>query len=246
MAGRMCPIERSPEDHDASNHVLDATPSAGRDADAHAVPKLKGSRHDDRMNGSDRSEMSPAESDQASSGRRVDSARGGDTHEDTPSSLRRANDRARRYMVASIVLFLLLGTAVTASTLSRRPEDPGATLIQADGQNLEALKARLAQEAREGMMSISVSAQPILDDGSLAVNVINKAQNRMHQVFSVEQDGELLYSSGVIAPGEQVASCPVGGAARPGDALITITPTDEDGTARGNATAINVRISSPS
>lgn len=151
--------------------------------------------------------------------------------------------RGRRRIAILAAVVLLAAAAGVAIWMRTRPaSDPGATLMSADGMSREEVQEMLDAEVAENMMDVSIAATPELSDGQLAVNVINPENNRFAQRFAVEQDGEVLYESGSIEPGEGVETCEVGDAAHAGEATVTIWALNEDGGDHGNPTAFNVEI----
>lgn len=158
--------------------------------------------------------------------------------------------RSKRYFACLVIVLLL---AVCAFVLyvwepvdavsSRGVKDGGATITQAKlGESEEEVRARLNKQVQESMMTLSVSSKCEIKDGRVKVNVVNAESNTLDQSFELTQNGQTLYSSGLIAPGECVVWCDAPGAV-PGEATVTIHAHNNGGSeVYGNAQAAKVTL----
>lgn len=138
--------------------------------------------------------------------------------------------RSKRYFACLIIVLLL---AICAFVLyvwapldftagAKGAKDGGATITQASlKESEEEVRARLNQQVKDSMMTLSVSSKCEIKDGRVKVNVINAESNTLDQSFELMQNGQVLYSSGLISPGESVVWCDAPAAA-PGEATVTI------------------------
>ena len=149
---------------------------------------------------------------------------------------------AKAILVILVALLLLGAGAVAYKTYFEPKEDAGATITSFEGMSAEEIQAELNRRAEESRMTISVAAKPELQDGKVHVNVINEEDSRFDQRFTLEQDGKLLYGSGIIKAGKTVEWVEAEGA-HAGEATITITAVDkESGKPSGNPQAVTVQI----
>ena len=150
--------------------------------------------------------------------------------------------------LAIILLSLLLCASLAGigcllyQNFNKSSGDAGATVTSYEGKSKEEIQALLDKQTEDSRMTISVNSQPSLKDGKLRVNVINDADNRFYQSFKLEQDGKVLYESGVIKTGETVEWCDAPDA-HTGDATITVQALNKDTTkASGNPQSVQVSI----
>ena len=166
-----------------------------------------------------------------------------------PPRPRRRRPRRLRVAAAVAVAVLVLAGAIagTWGWASLDAGDAGATLVDLDTESMtrEEIQAALDEIVEANMMTISVSPNPVIaEDGTVGVYVVNDESNTFDQRFSLiqELDGEevVLYESGLIAPGEMVASCEAQGA-QAGEAYIEIQAV-VDGEDHGNPTRVKVTL----
>ena len=120
--------------------------------------------------------------------------------------------------------------------------DAGATVTSFDGMSDDEIRAELDRQVEASRMTISVAAKPQLKDGRVRVNVVNAQDSRFGQLFTLEQDGKVLYKSGVVDPGKTVEWVDAKGA-RAGEATVTVSAADaETGKATGNPQSVTVEI----
>ena len=87
------------------------------------------------------------------------------------------------------------------------------------------IQAELDRQVEASRMTISVAAKPQLRDGCVRVNVVNARNSRFGQLFTPEQDGKVLYESGVVDPGKTVEWVDAADA-HAGEATITVSAAD--------------------
>lgn len=155
---------------------------------------------------------------------------------------RRRTGRATAVAVA-VTIAMMSGVAAYAY-VAARSGDSSAMLISYEGMSREEIQDELDEIVEENMMTVSVSAQPVLDGETVFVNVINDESNTFDQRFTLiqEQDGveEALYESGVITPGETVESCEAPGI-ESGTAYVEVQAV-VDGEDHGSPTRVEVQI----
>lgn len=151
--------------------------------------------------------------------------------------------KVAKAILAILIALLLLGAGAYAyKTFFEPKEDTGATVKSYEGMTDEEIQAELDRLAEESRMTISVNAKPKLEDGKVYANVVNDKESRYDQRFTLEQDGSVLYASGIVVAGKSVEWVEAEGA-HPGDATITVAAVDkESGKTSGNAQAIQVQI----
>ena len=138
----------------------------------------------------------------------------------------------------AVALFCVFGTQDIKGI-----KDSGASITQAqDGESEEEIKERLNEQVRSSMMKITCASKCEIKDGKVKVGVKNNESNTMDQSFELIQNGETLYSSGLISPGEQVVWCQAQNA-QAGSATITIH-AHKDGSADnyGNAQSAQIEL----
>lgn len=150
-------------------------------------------------------------------------------------------------LVVLLLALLLAGFGGYALWKSNQPQapasDPGATIRRYDdSMSDDEIRDELNRQADESRMTISVSPQPKLDGSRVRVNVENVDDNKFAQTFTLSQDGKVIYSSGLVKPGEVVewvdADSP-----HEGDATMTIQACDPDsGAPSGNPQSVAVKI----
>lgn len=145
--------------------------------------------------------------------------------------------------LAIVILVCLAGAGYLLYTNFLAPrEDAGATISSYDGMSDEEIQAELNRQAEESRMTISVAAHPTLQDGRVRVNLVNDADNRFDQQFTLTQDGKTLYESGIVKTGKTVEWVDAKDA-REGDATITVSAVDKDtGKPTGNPQSVSVQI----
>lgn len=156
------------------------------------------------------------------------------------------NTKRKPAMIVAIVLVVVLclgGAGYLVYTNFFAPqEDGGATVTTYEGKTRKEIQEELDRQARESRMTISVSAQPQLKDGRVRVNVINDKDNKFDQSFTLEQDGKVLYESGIVKRGKTVEWVDAPDA-KVGEATVTITARNKKtGKKSGNPQAVTVQI----
>ena len=159
----------------------------------------------------------------------------------------RRNRRSRRIKAAcAVIATLALVCAVAVAgriALAPHEREAGAVVSTYQGMSAEEIQADLDRRASESMMTVSVNPMPELgQDGTLHINVVNDNGDRWAQRFAIIQNGETLYESGVIDPGQSVPSCSVPHAAA-GEAAVQIQGLDPSThQPKGNPASVRVTI----
>lgn len=120
--------------------------------------------------------------------------------------------------------------------------DVGATVTTTNGRSVEEIKAELNEQVKDSMMTISVASKCRIVDGKVRVNVVNADDNKYDQSFELVQNDKVIYSSGLIRPGESVEWCDAPDAVA-GDAIITISAHNSGETkTSGNPQSAQVKL----
>ena len=120
--------------------------------------------------------------------------------------------------------------------------DAGSTVTSTNGRSVEEIKADLNEQVKDSMMTISVSSKCKIQDGNVRVNVVNVSDNKFDQSFELIQNDKVLYSSGLIHPGDTVEWCNAPDAVA-GDAIITVSAHNSgDTNTSGNPQSAQVKL----
>lgn len=141
-------------------------------------------------------------------------------------------------------LLAAIGIALLAwSLLSNDDVTASATVSTYEPIDMESIQAELDRQVRESMMTVAVSPVcELFEDGTLGLRVLNDESNKLAQSFTVEQDGQTLFESTAMQPGEEITSCAPNGI-QLGDALITVQGLDPaSGEPTGSPAAVEVDI----
>lgn len=154
-----------------------------------------------------------------------------------------AKAKTARLALVGAALLAAAAAALAIWSLLPRAGDPGATVSTYEGSDIMSIQAELDRQVKESMMTVAVSPVCTLQsDGTLSLRVINDAENRLAQSFTLSQNGETIHSSGRIDPGQEITSCPAEGAV-PGEAVITVQGLDPDtGEPSGSPSSVKVQI----
>lgn len=152
----------------------------------------------------------------------------------------------RRKMPVIILLILALLLACAGGFMlwkSMQPDiDPGATIQQTEGKTTAEIQKELDKIANESRMTISVAPTVQLKDARARVNVINVEDNKFDQTFTLSQDGEDVYTSGIVKCGQKVEWCEADGLSE-GTATITVQAVNKKtGKAYGNPQSVEVEV----
>lgn len=152
----------------------------------------------------------------------------------------------RRKVPVIILLILALLLACAGGFMlwkSMQPDiDPGATIQQTEGKTTAEIQKELDKIANESRMTISVAPTVQLKDARARVNVINVEDNKFDQTFTLSQDGEDVYTSGIVKCGQKVEWCEADGLSE-GTATITVQAVNKKtGKAYGNPQSVEVEV----
>ena len=155
-------------------------------------------------------------------------------------------DGRHRKVPVIILLTLALLLACAGGFMlwkSMQPDiDPGATIQQTEGKTTAEIQKELDKIANESRMTISVAPTVQLKDGRARVNVINVEDNKFDQTFALSQDGEDVYTSGIVKCGQKVEWCEADGLSE-GTATITVQAVNKKtGKAYGNPQSVEVSV----
>lgn len=151
--------------------------------------------------------------------------------------------KAARIALTILLALCLVGIGAVAAWHFLAPKaDAGATVTSFDGMSDDEIRAELDRQVEASRMTISVAAKPQLQNGRVRVNVVNAQDSRFGQLFTLEQDGKVLYKSGVVDPGKTVEWVDAEDA-HAGEATVTVSAADtETGKATGNPQSVTVEI----
>ncbi|WP_293844075.1 hypothetical protein [uncultured Parolsenella sp.] len=162
------------------------------------------------------------------------------THTENEGNAKR---RPVRIVLAVLLALCLVGAGALAAWHFLAPKaDAGATVTSFEGMSDDEIRAELDRQVEESRMTISVASKPQLQNGRVRVNVVNAQDSRFSQIFTLEQDGKVLYQSGIVSPGNTVEWVDAADA-HTGEATITVSAADaETGKATGNPQSVTVEI----
>ena len=135
--------------------------------------------------------------------------------------------RKKRILIIIIILLVLLLGVLSSifiiNNLNQGNGDAGATIKSSNTKTVDEIRSELDKQVEDSKMTISVSSKCKIKDGKVRVNVINAEGNKFDQSFELIQNNKVIYSSGLIRPGEGVEWCDAPSAVA-GDAIIKISP----------------------
>ena len=151
-----------------------------------------------------------------------------------------------RIIVVALLLLLLAALAVCISIAvngSRATGDTGSYLV-AQGSMTSAEAQEMLDEQTDASR-ITVSVAPFMrlkDDGSLRVNfIVEEPNNGFSERIEIEQDNQLVYSSGSVKPGFAIEWCQAPNA-HVGPAVATVYALENEGGDYGNPVSVEVEI----
>ena len=148
-----------------------------------------------------------------------------------------------------IVPFLLLALALVCCVggfvwYQMQPKGETGSYIIPKGEMTDEEAQKLVNDQTE-RSRITVSIRPsqeLRKDGSLHVNfVVEEPNNGLSERLEIEQDGKIIYKSGVVRPGNMIAWGESHGA-KEGPAIATVYAVDEDGNDTGNPASAEIEI----
>ena len=153
----------------------------------------------------------------------------------------------RRTLVAIIIVLLILLLLLLAQLLwnaaPQRQGDTGSYIIPQGEMSSDEAQALIDDQAEKSRITISLApTMKLKEDGSLRVNfIVEEPNNGFSERLEVEQDGQIVYASGAVAPGYAIEWCQSSGA-HAGPATATVFALDENGNDRGNPASVEVEI----
>lgn len=127
------------------------------------------------------------------------------------------NKKKKRWILVILVLILLLCGGWYLLQKSSLQMDPDQSEGSLDGLSAEQLQELMDKKVEEGNLMISINSQPEFPDGKSkgTLRIENSPQNRYLLVVKIYlrnedgSDGELLYESGAIKPGNKIVEAPL-------------------------------------
>ena len=164
-----------------------------------------------------------------------------------PKHSRKRSDRKRRLTpLVAVLLFLLVGAGTLSAwwVLAHPAAETGSRILWMGSMDAEEARVALDEEVEKSRITVSLSPVPALDSetGDLRVNfIVAPGNNGFAERLEVEQDGQLIYASGIVQPGYQIewAHAPQ---AHAGPATATVYAVDDRGTDHGNPVSAEVSV----
>lgn len=153
-------------------------------------------------------------------------------------------DKDRKWAVLCLVLLLLLiALGLFAWWLIQPKGDTGSYVTARGEMTVEEARAMLDEQVDKSRITVSLSPKPKLrNDGSMRVNfLVEEPNNGLSERLEVEQDGVVVYRSGVVAPGNGI-EWTSGSNAHAGEATATVYAVDENGADRGNPVSVEIEV----
>lgn len=124
----------------------------------------------------------------------------------------------RRFLVgailAALILILLLALSMRACSPSSEARDSDALVGQLDNKSPEEVQDGLDRLVEEGMFSISIASVIEFPDGASEgeLRIENSSANRylMKVVIALDENGDVVYESGVIEPNHYLPKARLG------------------------------------
>ena len=150
--------------------------------------------------------------------------------------------RGRVLLVALLSLLFIAGAGLAAWQLTRPQGDTGSYLIPQGDMTDEEAQEMLDSQAELSRITVSLRPSQELVDGRLHVNfVVVPGNNNFSERLEIEQDGEIVYKSGIVEP-EHVIEWGDAPRAREGAATATVYAVDAQGLDFGNPVSVEVEI----
>ena len=148
-----------------------------------------------------------------------------------------------RVVALAIILLLIILCGALGWQIARPQGDSGVRLIPQGDMTSEEAQALIDEQAESSRMTVSLSpSMRLRDDGSLRPNfIVEEPNNGLSERLEIEQGGQVVYSSGAVAPGYGIEWCQAP-AARAGSAIATVHALDEQGRDKGNPVSVEIEI----
>lgn len=144
--------------------------------------------------------------------------------------------------VLVIVLLLALACCLAIGYVNQPKGDTGSYLIPQGDMTDEQAREMLDAQAEASRITVSLRPEPELVDGQLHVNfVVVPGNNEFAERLEVEQDGAIVYRSGIVQPQHVIewGSAPT---AHAGLAVATVYAVDGSGNDFGNPVSVEIEI----
>ena len=151
---------------------------------------------------------------------------------------------AARAAVAALAAIVLMGS-LTAHLWwgGDAGGDTGSYLIPQGTMSDEEARAMLDRQAELSRITVSIRPVQELVDDQLHMNfVVPAGNNNFSERLEIEQDGRIVYRSGIVEPEHVIEWGDVAGA-HAGAATATIYAVDADGFDFGNPVSVEIEIS---
>lgn len=135
-------------------------------------------------------------------------------------------------LVIGVLAFLLLRPGDAGQPASGKNRDPNAAVGHYEGKTQEEIQAELDKIVEEGMFNISINSTVTMakgsDDAELRIENIAANRHLMSVEITLDDTGEVLYTSGLIEPGYYIQSVPLTRALAKGSYAVTAVFTAYD------------------
>ena len=164
-----------------------------------------------------------------------------------PKHSRKRNDRLRRLTpFVAVALFLLTGVGLLSVwwVLAHPTADTGSRIVWMGSMDAEEARVAHDEQVKKSRITVSLSPVPAFDSqtGDLRVNfIVAPDNNGFAERLEVEQDGRLIYASGIVQPGYQIEWAHVP-EAHFGPATATVYAVDDKGNDHGNPVSAEVSV----
>ena len=155
----------------------------------------------------------------------------------------RARNAGRRSLSAVLILLVALaGGALTAWYLVQPRGEDGTFIIPQGSMTDDEARTMLDRQVESSRITVSLRPKPELSDGLLHVNfVVVPDNNGFSERLEIEQDGRVVYASGVVDP-EHIVEWAAAPAAHVGAATATVYAVDDAGNDFGNPVSVEVEV----
>lgn len=159
------------------------------------------------------------------------------------NSAKGKRSKTRAAMIAALLVIAAIALATIAMQFVHQQETASSTIAASGESDIDAVRARLDQQVRESMMTVTVSPVCVIkENGTLDAHLVNAPDNAMPQSFTITQDDQEVYRSTPIDPGREIERIEAD-RFREGPALITVQGHDpKTGDPKGSPSSVEVRI----
>ena len=159
-----------------------------------------------------------------------------------PASIEGPRPLRIRRVVAGAIAAAAAATALCVWVMLPPQGDTGSAIYPMEGMGADEAQEMLDARTQASRITVSMQPSPALRDGRLHLNFIVPADNNgWSERIEVEQDGRVVYASGIVEPGHAIewADAPD---AHAGTAVATVRAVDGKGGDHGNPVSVQIEI----